>query len=381
MSLTITNCQKVCLTITNSSCSASQPFTWNSSNTSVLGISYSNTSAIIYGISGQSGTSFVSVVDSTSTVVYSIFVTVNNYFTTSITSPQYQLAGATILNYPPYPPTNLNVSFINGSFSSYVNVSTPNLCMIAMGIAQNTLNEYTPVLGAQFVPGTNSQVILGIEPVTVASQSGVYFAMFQPIGSNVYPIIPYASSITLTTNPGQSQQNISLPNYFSCAPGSYISFVQTNYIPPSSGTVIPVSQSHLYGNGLLSIVFSNNYLNLPPSFNVSVLITPSNYYNATATDIVFSYSLSVLFQNGLIVTGVALPYSIPIGSVSWFAQLDQSSANASGVNATIVAIYQSSVNNLAFIFQNNAIVPLLDVFCNVNIIGISNSSSSLTLAA
>lgn len=308
LNISLTTCQKVCLTIPGS-CNVIEPYVWVSSNPSIVTVSSNDTNAIIRGVYGVPGTARVTVFDSLGAIVFVIYVTVIDYLNTTVPNPSYKYnLSSQVFKIQP---TTGTLAIISGPLNYFINPATVGLCLIAMPIGASSF-----INSGIFLPNsTNSTIQLNGSFNVPSTTLSISFGLFQPVigGTDIDPLLPFASTFTTNaTNPGQPVQDFDVP-IFPCDTADYISFVML-----FESTGFRKITASRYIGGKLQYQF--NLINPSTFYTASAIIVPLNYFNAASTSIIYTATVQVVVPTTLATQTVnfTIP-SIPVGTC-WFAQ-------------------------------------------------------------
>lgn len=311
LNLSINSCEKICLTLSSATCAPIPPnefFTWTSTDTTIATVNSNNINAIVEGVYGPGGSCQIQVKDLSLTIVFVINLTVTDYLNTTVLNPNTKMLFSSALT-PSFFSTQTQAT-ISGPFNSLVGITNPNLCYITF-FSQDTGSFINSNL---FNLGSASSTLQSFGSFIGGFAVRFYFSLFIPTGgSDINPLIPFASSITMSPTSSGLPQTFNLGFRTPCFESNYLSFVQLDFGP---GNTRFVNSSQLTSGSILNMNF---WPTAPTStFKVSAVVVPNNYFNLLSTTLIYSNLRTILITSAAFTFALIVPFSGM--SVNWYVQ-------------------------------------------------------------
>lgn len=318
MDLTLTTCQKICITLPSGQCTF-LPLSWNIANPNLLSIviNGSGNSAVITPIPPNAGSTVVTIFD-TSGYFFTIYVTVISQFNTVI-NPKYQYIYSTNATASfGSPTTTIN---INGPFNSLITPFQPNIVTF---VSSSTIPS--SVSSSTFIPGSNS--IITCRGNFATGSNTLNFVLLKKTNNTITdPILLYTDNATTnpisTTPTGYNLHSFPSPISTTCNIGQYISLVQVASTDTNQGTVF---SSQFFTNSTISYVVSGSI-----QTTISAIVIPRSFYNISSPNLIYVQVFNLTLTASITTLNITIP-TITIGSVVWFAQQCVISNNSVQIN-------------------------------------------------
>ena len=315
--ININFCQKACVSIPSGNC-LFLPITWLSQTPNIVNVYGNGENAIIKAVYGAIGTGTVTISDS-SGIIFVIYVNVSAY-SDPVVNPKYQYVYSVSFSgsVPGGFPATRSIANISGPYTSLIVPFQSNVVSIFM--PQITSNGIIYPNSCVFIPGTTSSVrALGNFPSALTFFLGL--ALFKPTINVLIDSKLIFADIINSGNPISTYNILTfnmaeflyITNYVPyCDTVNYIVFAIPNILT-SSTTGAYVTGSKLLPGGTIGIQTQN--LNIATTFNV--IVVPSNIYNTSSNDLVYSKIITPTIINGINTITID---PITLGTVVWFVQ-------------------------------------------------------------
>lgn len=324
--ISINSCQTICLSFANQNCTF-LPLTWTINGPQIISISANDKNAIISGIFGFIGTTFVNITDSAGTnMVLTVNVLAAPGFGT-VVNPKYQYVFAT------------NVTAISGSTHTsgtivgpFPTTFQPNVCTFLTPTTTTT----SPLQGSVFTAA--SFPFIFFQGGFAAIPNSMDFVIFKPtVNVNIDQILIFSDVITnispFSLTGGISNFNVVLPGLplQTCKTATYISMVQYRTFP---GSAFVLGSQYINS----TVRFGTN--NATPG-DFSVILAPNNFYNTLSTSLIYSQITQVVILSSPQTLNITIS-PITLGLVSWIVQPNDISSNGIAINF----VTQTTTTNL-----------------------------------
>lgn len=360
---TLQYCQKLCLSIPTSTCTAFSTYAFTNLTPSILTLSSSSTGAIIYASSPTTGTGIIEVTEN-SIVVNIIYINIIG-FTNPIDDFVYstRVAGGSEFNFSGHI-TNVSSVISNplNSLYSYFTCTTSITAYPSPSSNVYSYQNYAVIQSASPSPnlayGSNAGPLANIGFLCLRNFPSSSFMNQLPITGK--------ATFSLTTTP--SLQSVILPSFsLACIQTNYACFVQcSTYNVP-----VTVYGSSINSQNTLQVLLATN--SGSSTVTCSYFIALKGYSNFTnISGLVFCDIISVSFPNTANYTTftINIPSSTNALNYVWFAQLN--SVSISNLFVTITDSSATSGTTFGVYYNTSSGSTIV---ANISLFGFVNQSS------